>query len=155
MFSCSSDLAFAFGSQSFFLQIVLKIRLRIIHGRALHTGKNGILIFNMSARVALSFLMSVSDGLDPYIFLRKMEKTQPMRQELDGKVFISRRSWQFSFVVIMNKVCVPNCTSTRRVNINFCHQREGINRGNEITSNILLFCIVEAFFPFCIPFKFR
>ena len=40
MFLCSSDLAFVFGSQ-FFLQIMVKNRVRIIHGRALYTGKYG------------------------------------------------------------------------------------------------------------------
>ena len=36
--------------------------------------------------------MSLSDGLGTYIFLRKMEKTQPMREEMDEKVFISHQS---------------------------------------------------------------
>ena len=36
------------------------------------------------------------DGLGSYIFHRKMEKTQPMREEMDGKVFISRQNRQFS-----------------------------------------------------------
>ena len=42
MFSCSSDLAFVSGSQIFFLcKRWWKIRVRIIHVRALYTGKNG------------------------------------------------------------------------------------------------------------------
>ena len=34
----------------------------------------------------LNTLMSISDGLDPSIFCRKMEKAHPMREETDGKV---------------------------------------------------------------------
>ena len=30
--------------------------------------------------------MSISDGLGPSIFCRKMEKARPMREEMDGKV---------------------------------------------------------------------
>ena len=29
--------------------------------------------------------MSVSDGLGPFIFCRRMEKARPMREEMDGK----------------------------------------------------------------------
>ena len=39
--------------------------------------------------------MSVSDGLDSYIFRRKMEKAQHMSEEMDGNVFSSRQSWHF------------------------------------------------------------
>ena len=31
-------------------------------------------------------LMSISDGLGPFIFCRKMEKARPMMEEMDGKV---------------------------------------------------------------------
>ena len=31
-------------------------------------------------------LMSISDGLGPSIFCRKMEKARPMREEMDGTV---------------------------------------------------------------------
>ena len=31
-------------------------------------------------------LMSISDGLGPSIFCRKMEKARPMREEMDRKV---------------------------------------------------------------------
>ena len=31
-------------------------------------------------------LMSISDGLGPSIFCRKMENARPMREEVDGKV---------------------------------------------------------------------
>ena len=34
----------------------------------------------------ISTLMSISDGLGPSIFCRKMEKARPMMEEMDGKV---------------------------------------------------------------------
>ena len=40
----------------------------------------------------ISTLMSISDGLGSYFFRRKIERTQPMREELDGEVIISRQS---------------------------------------------------------------
>ena len=43
----------------------------------------------------ISSLMSISDGLDSYIFRRKMEMTRSVREEVYEKVFISRESWNF------------------------------------------------------------
>ena len=40
----------------------------------------------------INSLMSISDELSSYFFRRKMEKTQPMRGEMDRKVFDSRQS---------------------------------------------------------------
>ena len=38
-------------------------------------------------------LMSISDGLGPSIFCRKIEKARPMREEMDGEVvYIPRES---------------------------------------------------------------
>ena len=34
----------------------------------------------------ITILMSISDGLGPSIFCRKMEKARPMMEEMDGKV---------------------------------------------------------------------
>ena len=34
----------------------------------------------------INTLMSISDGLGPSIFCRKMEKVRPMREEMDGTV---------------------------------------------------------------------
>ena len=41
--------------------------------------------------VALSTLMSISEGLDPTSFCRKMEKGWSTKKEIDAKVFISAR----------------------------------------------------------------
>ena len=43
----------------------------------------------------MSILMSLSDGLGAYFLCHKMEKTRFMGEGRDGKLFISRQSWQF------------------------------------------------------------
>ena len=40
---------------------------------------------NRGVGAGISTLMSISDGLGPSIFCRKMEKARPMREEMDGK----------------------------------------------------------------------
>ena len=57
-----------------------------------------------------STLMSISDGLRPYIFCRKIEKTRSTREEMDGKVFSSRQSWHFLFIYNIIRVLFPVCT---------------------------------------------
>ena len=52
-------------------------------------------------------LISISDWSDPYIFRRKMEKTRSVKEEMEGKLFISRQSPHISFVIIMIKVLFP------------------------------------------------
>ena len=61
-------------------------------------------------------LMSISEGLDPYFFRRKMEKTRSMKEEMDGEVFISHQSWHLSFLVNTIKILLPICTLNWRVN---------------------------------------
>ena len=53
------------------------------------------IIFCVGAGFNIS--MFFSDGLGPNTFRQKMERTRPMREEMDGKVFISRQSWHFFF----------------------------------------------------------
>ena len=43
----------------------------------------------------ITSLMSISDGLDPLFFRRKMEKTRSINEEMDGEVFIPRQSPHF------------------------------------------------------------
>ena len=52
----------------------------------------------------ISTLISISDCSNPYIFCQKMEKTRSVKEEMEGKLFISRQSRHISFVVIMIKV---------------------------------------------------
>ena len=40
-------------------------------------------------------LMSISDGLGPSIFSRKMEKVRPMMEEMDGKIVCFPPEWAF------------------------------------------------------------
>ena len=72
----------------------------------------------------ISTLMSISDVLDPYVFCRKMEKTRSRREEMEGKMFISRQSCHFSFVKNMIKVLLPNCTSNWSVNFYVSSRKE-------------------------------
>ena len=44
----------------------------------------------------MSTLIPISEGLDPSIFRRKMEKMHFMREEMDGKVFFSWQSRHFN-----------------------------------------------------------
>ena len=82
-------------------------------------------------------LKSIFDGLDPYFFCRKMEKTRSMKEEMDGEVFISSQSWHFPFIDNMNKVFFPICTLIWRVNNYVSRQGKGLNRRNESTTIIL------------------
>ena len=52
-------------------------------------------------------LISISDWSDTYIFRRKMEKTRSVKEEMEGKLFISRQSRHISFVIIMIKLLFP------------------------------------------------
>ena len=64
----------------------------------------------------ITTLKSDSDGLDTYFFPRKMEKTRPMKEEMDGEVFFSRQSRRFSLIDNMIKVLFPICTLDWYVN---------------------------------------
>ena len=70
----------------------------------------------------ITTLMSFSDGLDPYFFRRKMERTRSMKEELDKDVFIFRQNRYFSFVDNIIKVLFPICTLIWRVNNYVCRQ---------------------------------
>ena len=57
--------------------------------------------------------MSISDGSDPYFFRRKMKKARSVKEEMDGRVFISA---SFSLINNMIKVLFPICTLIWRAN---------------------------------------
>ena len=82
--------------------------------------------------------MSISDGLDPYFYCRKMKKTWSMKEEMDGEVFISHQSRHFSFIDKMMKVLFHTCTLIWRVNNYVSRQGKGINRRNESTIFIII-----------------
>ena len=79
--------------------------------------------------------MFISDGLDPYIFRRKVEKTQFMKEEMDGELFISRQSRHYSFIESLIKLLFPLCTLNWRVNNFVSSQGKSTNRKNESTVN--------------------
>ena len=82
--------------------------------------------------------MSISDGSDRTFFCRKMEKTWSVREEMDGKVFISRQSRHpISLINNMIKVLFPICTLISRVN-NYV-SREGKVQIGEIKAQVLLY----------------
>ena len=76
--------------------------------------------------------MSISDGLGPSIFYRKMEKGLPshMRGEVDEKLFISRHSRHSNFDAVVMLVLFPISTLTWCVKSMFC-QEKCSNRRNE------------------------
>ena len=57
-----------------------------------------------------------------------MEKTRSVKEEVKGRVFISRQSRHFSFVIIMNKVLFPTLYF---VNNFVSRQGKGIYSRNE------------------------
>ena len=81
--------------------------------------------------------MTNVDGLDPYRFRRKMEKVRFMKEEMDGEVFISRQSQNFSFIDDMIKVLLPMCTFNWRENNYVSRQRKSIKRRNESINTII------------------
>ena len=85
-------------------------------------------------------LMSISDGLDPYLFQSKDGMTWSMKEEMDGEMFISRQSWHFSFIDNMTKVLFPNCILNWRVRNCVSRQGKGINTRNESTIFITWIC---------------
>ena len=84
-----------------------------------------------------SFLISISDGLGPYIFCHKLESTPRMREEKDGKVFFTSESTFrlrcFNIVVIF-----PICTLTWRESQYVSRQEKSVSRMNENTTQVLL-----------------
>ena len=46
--------------------------------------------------------MSISDGLDPIFFRRKMEKKRSVKEKMEEEVFISRQTRQFPFIDMFN-----------------------------------------------------
>ena len=76
-----------------------------------------VYVFIYCVGAGITNLMSISDGSDRTFSCRKMEKTRSVREEMDGRVFISRQSRHpFSSINIMIKVLFPICTLIWRKN---------------------------------------
>ena len=70
--------------------------------------------------------MSVSDGLGPSIFCRKMEEARPMREEMDGKVvYFPPESALLPLMLRFLRVLFPICTLTWRAN-NYVSRQEKV-----------------------------
>ena len=65
----------------------------------------------------ITTLMSISDGSDPYVFRRKMEKTRSEKEEMDGEMFFfPARVCIFCFINNMIQLLFAVCTLIWRVN---------------------------------------
>ena len=63
---------------------------------------------NKSVGAGMNTLMSISDGLGPSIFCRKMAKARPMREEMDGKVvYFQPESALFPLMLYFSTVLFP------------------------------------------------
>ena len=86
-------------------------------------------IVNKSVGVGIDTLMSISDGLGPSIFCRKMEKARLMREEMDGKVvYFPPESALLPSMLYFSTVLFPICTVTWRVN-NYVSRQEKVYVG--------------------------
>ena len=92
-------------------------------------------------------LMSISDETDRTFFCRKMGKTRSVREEMDGRVFISRQS-RHLFTLINNMIIVlfPFCTLIWHVNNYVFSPMKDVNKRNKST----IFNIDIAAFEYCI-----
>ena len=84
----------------------------------------------------MSTLTSIFYVLGRYLFRPKMEKTRPMKGELDGKVFSSCQSRHFFTVNSMIQGVFPIFTLSWRVYNYDCRQGKGIIKRNENTNDI-------------------
>ena len=73
--------------------------------------------------------MSISDGLGPSIFCRKMEKARPMREEMDERVvYFPPASALSPLMLYFSTVLFPICTLTWRAN-NYVSRRKKVKIG--------------------------
>ena len=81
---------------------------------------------NKRVGAGIGTLMSISDGLGPSIFCRKMEKARPMREEMDGRVvYFPPESALLPLMLYFSTVLFPICTLTWRAN-NYVSRREKV-----------------------------
>ena len=80
---------------------------------------------NNGVGAGINTLMSISDGLGPSFFCRKMEKARPMREEMTGKVVYSPpESALLPLMLYLSTVLFPICTLTWRANIYVSRQKK-------------------------------
>ena len=89
MNNCSFYIIFSFNSIFlfkpcilYFIQFFLTREILIIFPFT----ENTFLVCEQYVCAGTNTLMSISDGLGPSIFCRKLERARPMREEMDGRV---------------------------------------------------------------------
>ena len=81
---------------------------------------------NKSVGAGINTFMSISDGLGPSIFCRKMKNTRPMKEEMDGKVaYFPPESALSPLMLYLSTVLFPICTLTWRAN-NYVSRQEKV-----------------------------
>ena len=81
---------------------------------------------NKGVGAGTNTLMSISDGLGPSIFCRKMENVRPMREEMVGKVvYFPPESALSPLMLCFSTVLFPICTLTWRAN-NYVSRQENV-----------------------------
>ena len=96
----------------------------------LHRSFGYVNIYCVGAEITT--LMSTSEGLDSYLFCRKMERAQSMKeQKWMARCLLPRQSRHFFFIDNAIKVLFPICTLIWRVNNYVSRQGKSIDRRNE------------------------
>ena len=84
--------------------------------------------------------MSISDGLGPSIFCRKMEKARPMREEMDVRVvYFPPESALSPLMLYFSTVLFPICTLNWRAN-NYVSRQEKVQIGETKAQREKNFC---------------
>ena len=97
MYSCDEVMHFVihfifliFTSVILFFTLLIKEILRTFHIGSIQYKDS-----KQHVGAGIGTLMSISDGLGPSIFSRKIEKVRPMMEEMDGKVVYFPQSRHF------------------------------------------------------------
>ena len=72
--------------------------------------------------------MSISEGLDPYVFLPKNGKDAVFDRRNEWRGVFSRQSWDFAFADKIIEILFPICTLTWRVNTYISRRRKDLKR---------------------------
>ena len=83
-------------------------------------------VCKLNVGAGISTSLSMSNGLGPFIFCRRMASTRPKMEEMDGNgVFFPRQS-AFPLWVVPMKVPCPKCILTGSVHNYVSRQEKGI-----------------------------
>ena len=105
----------------YFLSVLTQFSVLCSHGKSFWSFVH-VIIYSIGA--AISTLMSISDGLDLYIFLSKNENDAVYERKIGQKGVFSRHSRHFSLVNKMIKVLFPFSTLNLRVNTHVSRRKK-------------------------------